>query len=178
LSDIARSMRAIAAEDATGREWSERFGYRGYCGCATKNDIHLSPGPMQDLARWLSEEASLFSNDCAFDLKRPPRLERMWVNLLRSDGHHRSHVHAHSIISGAIFIEAPQGAGATCFEDPRLGLMMAAPPRANGAPEVLHTFVAMEPRAGLTIMWESWLRHEVLAGDSKEERLSITFDFI
>ena len=46
--------------------------------------------------------------------------------------------------------------------------MMAAPARAD-------TFVAIEPRSGLLLMWESWLRHEVLAG--KGERLSISFNF-
>jgi hypothetical protein len=27
------------------------------------------------------------------------------------------------------------------------------------------------------LMWESWLRHEVLAGRGKGERLSISFNF-
>jgi uncharacterized protein (TIGR02466 family) len=47
--------------------------------------------------------------------------------------------------------------------------MMAAPPRAN-------MFVTVEPRPGLLLMWESWLRHEVLPGAGKGERLSISFN--
>ena len=39
------------------------------------------------------------------------------------------------------------------------------------------TFVTVEPRPGLLLMWESWLRHEVLAGTGKGERLSISFNF-
>jgi uncharacterized protein (TIGR02466 family) len=64
----------------------------------------------------------------------------------------------------------PKGSGAIRFEDPRLPLMMAAPPRTD-------TFVAVDPRPGLLLMWESWLRHEVLAGTGKSERLSISFNF-
>ena len=56
------------------------------------------------------------------------------------------------------------------FEDPRLPLMMTAPTRPG-------TFVTVEPRAGLLLMWESWLRHEVLPGTGKGERLSISFNF-
>src|SRR5205807_2377741 len=34
-----------------------------------------------------------------------------------------------------------------------------------------------EPRPGLLLMWESWLRHEVLGGPGRGERLSISFNF-
>ena len=43
-------------------------------------------------------------------------------------------------------------------------MMMAAPMRREDAPEELQPFVAVEPRPGLLLMWESWLRHEVLPG--------------
>jgi uncharacterized protein (TIGR02466 family) len=56
-------------------------------------------------------------------------------------------------------------------------MMMAAPPRENGAPEELRTIVSVEPRPGMLLLWESWLRHEVLAGAGKGERLSISFNF-
>ena len=32
-------------------------------------------------------------------------------------------------------------------------------------------------RAGLLLLWESWLRHEVLPGAAKADRLSISFNF-
>ena len=67
-------------------------------------------------------------------------------------------------------MEVPSGSGDIRFEDPRLPLMMAAPPREAA-------FVTLEPRAGLLLLWESWLRHEVLAGKAKRERLSISFNF-
>jgi uncharacterized protein (TIGR02466 family) len=56
-------------------------------------------------------------------------------------------------------------------------MMMAAPARKPDAPEELRTFVSVEPRPGLLLMWESWLRHEVLAGTGRGERLSLSFNF-
>jgi uncharacterized protein (TIGR02466 family) len=103
-------------------------------------------------------------------LPRKPRLDSLWANLLKSGGHHSGHIHPHSIISGTLYVEVPKGSGAIRFEDPRLPLMMAAPPRPG-------TFVTIEPRPGLLLLWESWLRHEVLAGSGKGERLSISFNF-
>jgi uncharacterized protein (TIGR02466 family) len=55
--------------------------------------------------------------------------------------------------------------------------MMAAPQRAKEAPDELQPFVTVEPRPGLLLMWESWLRHEVLPGSGRGERLSISFNF-
>jgi uncharacterized protein (TIGR02466 family) len=96
---------------------------------------------------------------------------------LKSSGHHSGHVHPNSIISGTFYVEVPNGSGAIRFEDPRLPLMMSAPPRQKDAPEELQSFVSVEPRPGLLLMWESWLRHEVLAGSGRGERLSISFNF-
>ena len=56
-------------------------------------------------------------------------------------------------------------------------MMMAAPMRREDAPEELRGFVSVDPRPGLLLMWESWLRHEVLPGAPKGERLSISFNF-
>ena len=56
-------------------------------------------------------------------------------------------------------------------------MMMAAPVRRDDAPEELRPFVSIAPTAGLLLMWESWLRHEVLPGTAKADRLSISFNF-
>jgi uncharacterized protein (TIGR02466 family) len=122
------------------------------------------------LAKLLTREATKFARECAFELPRKPKLDSLWVNLLKSGGHHSGHIHPHSIISGTLYVEVPKGSGAIRFEDPRLPLMMAAPPRPD-------TFVSVDPRPGLVLMWESWLRHEVLPGTGRGERLSISFNF-
>lgn len=101
----------------------------------------------------------------------------MWVNLLKSGGHHSAHIHPHSIISGTVYVEVAKGSGHIRFEDPRLPLMMAAPTRRSDASEELQTFVTIEPQAGLLLLWESWLRHEVLPGTARGERLSVSFNF-
>ena len=56
-------------------------------------------------------------------------------------------------------------------------MMMAAPPRRADAPEDLQTFVYAEPKPGAIFLWESWLRHEVVAGAGKSDRISISFNY-
>ena len=177
LSELAHSIRTLAEDDLAGRRWSRQCGYKGYTSYASLNDLPKRDPAFAELARMLNRHGVAFARECAFDLKRKPRLDSLWVNLLPVRGHHRAHIHPHSIMAGTLYVETPPGSGAICFEDPRLPLMMAAPPRANGAPEELRTVVSVQTRPGLLLMWESWLRHEVLPGTGRGERLSISFNF-
>jgi uncharacterized protein (TIGR02466 family) len=168
LADLAHSIRMLAEDDEAGRRWSKEHRYAGYTSYASLNDLPKRDPDFADLAKLLTRHAATFARELGWD--RKPKLDSLWVNLLKSGGQHSGHIHPHSILSGTLYVEAPTGSGAIRFEDPRLPLMMAAPPRAD-------TFVSVEPRSGLLLMWESWLRHEVLAGTGNGERLSISFNF-
>ncbi len=170
LADLAHSIRSLSRDDEAGRRWSSEHRYAGYTSYASLNDLPKRDPAFADLARLLARHAAAFAKDCGFDLQRKPKLDSLWVNLLKAGGQHSGHIHPHSIISGTLYVEVPMGSGAIRFEDPRLPLMMAAPARAD-------TFVAIEPKPGLLLMWESWLRHEVLPGRGRGERLSISFNF-
>ena len=170
LADLARSIRSLAEEDEAGRRWSKKHRYAGYTSYASLNDLPKRDPAFAELAKLLTRHATNFAGECAFELARKPRVDSLWANLLKAGGHHSGHIHPHSIISGTLYVEVPTGSGAIRFEDPRLPLMMAAPTRPD-------TFVTVEPRPGLLLMWESWLRHEVLSGTGRGERLSVSFNF-
>ena len=177
LAELAHSIRSIAADDEAGRRWSRDKGYKGYTSYASLNDLPRRDPAFADLQKLLVRHASTFAGELAFDLGRKPRLDSLWVNLLKPGGHHSAHIHPHSILSGTLYVEAPTGSGSIRFEDPRLPMMMASPVRRDDAPEEYRSFVNIEPRPGLLLLWESWLRHEVLAGTANTDRLSISFNF-
>jgi uncharacterized protein (TIGR02466 family) len=170
LPELAYSIRSLAADDEAGMRWSRDHRYPGYTSYASLDDLPKRDPAFSDLARLLSRHGAEFAKQSEFDLSRRPKLDSLWVNALTASGHHSGHIHPHSIISGTLYVEVPAGSGAIRFEDPRLPLMMAAPTRPG-------TFVSVDPRPGLLLMWESWLRHEVLAGTGRGERLSISFNF-
>ena len=170
LGELAHSIRALAEDDEAGKRWSAEHRYAGYTSYASLNDLPRRDPAIADLAKLLTKHAATFASECGFDLSRKPKLDSLWVNLLRGTGHHSAHIHPHSIISGTLYVEVPKGSGPIRFEDPRLPMMMAAPTRAE-------TFVTVQPRPGLLLLWESWLRHEVLPGNGRGERLSISFNF-
>jgi uncharacterized protein (TIGR02466 family) len=177
LDELAHSIRSLAADDEAGKRWSRDKGYKGYTSYASLNDLPRRDPAFAELQRQLVRHASAFAQELAFDLGRKPKLDSLWVNLLKPGGHHSAHIHPHSILSGTFYVEVPNSSGAIRFEDPRLPMMMAAPVRLDDAPEELRPFVAVQPRPGLLLMWESWLRHEVLYGPAKADRLSISFNF-
>ena len=168
LDELAHSIRSFAEQDEAGRAWSREHGYKGYTSYASLNDLTRRDPAFADLGKLLAKHARDFASELGWDHK--PRLDSLWANLLKSGGHHSGHIHPHSVISGTFYVEVPPASGAIRFEDPRLPLMMTAPTRPD-------TFVTVEPRPGLLLLWESWLRHEVLAGTGKGERLSISFNF-
>jgi uncharacterized protein (TIGR02466 family) len=168
LADLAHSIRALARDDKAGRDWSKAHRYAGYTSYASLNDLPRRDPAFGDLAKVLKRHATSFARELGWDDN--PKLDSLWANSLRGSGHHSAHIHPNSVLSGTIYVEVPKGPGPIRFEDPRLPLMMAAPPRPD-------SFVAVEPRPGLLLMWESWLRHEVLPGKGKGERLSVSFNF-
>jgi uncharacterized protein (TIGR02466 family) len=177
LGELAHSIRTLASDDAAGRRWSREKKYRGYTSYASLNDLPRRDPAFADLARLLNRHAARFAAELAFELPRKLRLDSLWVNLLKGGGHHSGHLHPHSVLSGTLYVEVPPGSGAIRFEDPRSGLMMAAPPRRDDAAEMLRPFATVEPAPGLLLLWESWLRHEVLPGSGSADRLSVSFNF-
>ena len=177
LEELAHSIRSLAADDLAGQRWSQEHRYTGYTSYASLNDLPRRDPAFADLAKVLTRHAIDFARDCAFNLGRKPKLDSLWANLLRGPGHHSAHIHPHSILSGTLYVEVPAGSGAIRFEDPRLPLMMAAPKRDADAEEELQPFVTVDPRPGMLLLWESWLRHEVLPGRGRSERLSVSFNF-
>jgi uncharacterized protein (TIGR02466 family) len=178
LAALEQSCRALAEEDQAGRRWSRDHHYRGYTSYASLNDLPARDPNFAELVRRLNRHVAAFAAECAFDLGgRRPRLDSLWVNVLKRGGVHSGHIHPHSIVSGTVYVAVPSGAGALKLEDPRLPMMMAAPPRRADAPETLRTFVYAEPKPGSLYLWESWLRHEVVAGSGRGERISISFNY-
>jgi uncharacterized protein (TIGR02466 family) len=178
VAELDEACRALAAQDEAGRRWSKAHSYRGYTSYASLNDLPARDPRFTDLVRLLDRHVAAFAKDCAMELgRRRPKLDSLWVNLLKPGGGHSGHIHPHSIVSGTVYVAVPPGSGALKLEDPRLAMMMAAPPRLPDAPEELRPFVYAEPRPGSIFLWESWLRHEVVPGSGKGERISISFNY-
>ncbi len=175
LAELAHSIRSFARDDRAGRSWCRDHAYPGYTSYASLDDLQRRDPAFAELGRKLARHARAFAGELGWDHR--PKLDSLWVNLLKAGGHHSGHIHPHAVLSGTFYVEAPKGSGAIRFEDPRLPMMMAAPVRRPEAPEALQPFVSIEPKPGMLLLWESWLRHEVRPGRNRGDRLSVSFNF-
>jgi uncharacterized protein (TIGR02466 family) len=178
IAELEESVRALSEDDVAGKRWSREHRYRGYTSYASLNDLPMRDPVFADLKRLLDRHVARFAEACAMDLGgRRLKLDSLWVNLLKPGGGHSGHIHPHSVVSGTVYVAVPEGAGGLKLEDPRLARFMAAPPRRADAPESLATFVEVNPQPGTILLWESWLRHEVMAHAGKGDRISVSFNY-
>jgi len=168
----------IAAEDKAGRRWAKEHGYKGYTSYAALDDLPLRAPAFGDLVRVIDRHVAVFARQADFELNRCKlKLDSIWVNVMNKGAIHAPHIHPHAVVSGTYYVTVPPGSGALRFEDPRLGLMMAAPPRRKSAKPANRNFVDVAPRPGLLLLWESWLRHGVQESTAREPRISVSFNY-
>lgn len=176
--DIIAAALTFADDDEAGQRWSEENSYPGYTSYGSFSDLPARAPCFAALKKLIDAEAAKFAKTLCFDLAGGKlKLDNIWINILDPGGFHSGHIHPHSVISGTYYAQAPDGAAALKFEDPRLPMMMAAPARDASAPRELQSFVYIAPQAGAVLMWESWLRHEVVRNESDERRISVSFNY-
>ena len=168
----------LAMDDQAGRRWSRDHGYGGYTSYTSLNDLTRRASIFAELERALARHVAGFGRELEFDLGRKKLgLDSLWVNVMNKGAVHAPHIHPHSVISGTYYVTVPPRSGAIRFEDPRLPLMMAATARKAKARLENRLFVDIEPKPGMLLLWESWLRHGVEINRASGRRISVSFNY-
>jgi uncharacterized protein (TIGR02466 family) len=168
----------LSVDDAAGQRWSQKHHYLGYTSYASLNDLPMRFPEIAALVKKLDKHVAQFAKRLDFDLSgKKLLLDALWVNILEPGGVHTGHIHPHSVVSGTFYVALPDADQALKFEDPRLAMMMASPPRKKTAAQELQPFIYIKPNVGDVLLWESWLRHEVVQNLSDDLRMSISFNY-
>lgn len=176
--DLRTACLSIARDDRAGQAWCRGHAYLGYTSYSSLNDLTIRAPQFADLEKHLDKHVAAFARDLRLDLgRRKLKLDSIWINILNPGGVHTAHIHPHSVISGTYYVAVPKGSSALKLEDPRLGLMMAAPAKRPNAPRDAQPFVYVDPAQGSIVLFESWLRHEVPVNKASEDRISISFNY-
>ncbi|WP_291200735.1 TIGR02466 family protein [Hyphomonas sp.] len=175
---LERAIWVLSEDDTAGNDWCEREGYPGYTSYASLDDLPQRFPEVGALKKHLDKAAAKYAKALHWDMDSLTlELDAIWVNVLGEGGHHSGHIHPGSVISGTYYVCVPEGAGRIRFEDPRLAMMMAAPQLTDTAPEAARRFVYVSPAEGHCLLWESWLRHEVMPSQTEEARISVSFNY-
>lgn len=177
-AELEAACFSIAEDDKAGQEWCEREGFPGYTSYASLTDLPWRFPIFADLVKQLDQQVASFAEDAQFNLEgRHLQLEDIWINILPEGGIHTSHIHPHSVVSGTTYVTIPSEGSAIKFEDPRSQMMMATPARLPDARKEMRQFHYVAPEVGDVLLWESWLRHEVVMNRSEEDRVSVSFNY-
>lgn len=176
--DLLKECRQIRDLDDAGRKWCEKNYPGGYTSYSSMDSLHLTSSTFRALERRIRRHVIRFVDHLELDVA-PGQLAMTdcWVNMMPSQVAHSAHIHPLSLISGTYYVATPPGSPAIKFEDPRLDRFMFAPPRRPGARPENRQIVRFPAKAGNLILFESWLRHEVEAGNIRGERVSISFNY-
>jgi uncharacterized protein (TIGR02466 family) len=176
--DLEKTCLGVAAEDKAGHRWAKEHGYGGYTSYASLNDLTRRASIFEELERAIARQVHAFARELQFDLGgRKLKLDSLWINVMEKGAIHAPHIHPHSVISGTYYVTVPPKSGAIRFEDPRLAMLMAAPPNNKHARPENRSFVDVEPKPGMLLLWESWLRHGVETNRAAKPRISVSFNY-
>jgi uncharacterized protein (TIGR02466 family) len=175
---LLRECRQLRLDDAPGRRWSARNYPAGYTSYSSAHRMQRLSPTFATLERQLNLHIARFAAQLQLDLSgRQLAMTDCWVNLMGRGAVHGLHLHPLSTISGTYYVAVPRGTPGLKFEDPRLAQFMATPPRLRGARRGNRPWVTLPARAGQLVLFESWLRHEVLPNPLAAERVSISFNY-
>ena len=175
---LLRECLQLRLDDAAGRRWSQRNYPGGYTSYGSQCRMQRISPTFAALERKLQRHLRKFVGALEFDLDgRELVMTDCWVNIMPRGTAHSLHLHPLSTISGTYYVRTPRGAPGLKFEDPRLDRFMATPPRRRDAAPELQPWHTVPARAGQVVLFESWLRHEVMANPVATERVSISFNY-
>lgn len=165
-------------DDQAGRDWSVRHYPGGYTSYSSQCRMQRVSPTFAQLERDLHPHVARLTKSLDFDLRgKTLTMTDCWVNIMRRRVVHGLHLHPLATISGTYYVRTPRGCAGLKFEDPRLERFMAAPPRKARARRPNRPWVTLPAKAGQLVLFESWLRHEVPPNSSRDERVSISFNF-
>jgi len=175
---ILHEAQQIRADDLAGQRWSKINYPGGYTSYGSANRLQTMSPTFDALRRKLQRHIDAFAAAVEWDLTtRRLEMTDCWVNIMGHRAVHGMHLHPLSTLSGTYHVKVPRGSPGIKFEDPRLDRFMAAPPRMANPRLENRAWVTIPARAGHLVLFESWLRHEVVANPTAAERVSVSFNY-
>lgn len=174
LSDLG----GLELLDRLGRRWSRKNYRGGYTSYGSVTDLHRRFPAYEELERLLQPHAKKYAAGLGWKLRgRKLLMTTCWVSRMPRSTRHVMHNHPLCVMSGTYYVAVPRGTSSLRFEDPRLALMKAAPPRQKSSLIESASAVSLPPSPGRFYFFPNWLRHEVPANPVAGERVSVSFNY-
>lgn len=163
--------------DEAGLKWSKKNYPGGYTSYGSISQLYLVSPYFEELKEKIDESIPSYLKHLKWNCRsRDIQMCSLWVNIMPRGTTHTMHIHPLAVLSGTYYLQVPKGTRGLKFEDPRLTSFMARPPIKTNA-HSRQPFIEMEPKAGEVLLFESFMRHEVPPNPTKQDRISISFNY-
>jgi uncharacterized protein (TIGR02466 family) len=169
---------AVREQDGAGQQWCQENYPAGYTSYGTRRNLHRTFPGFIKLERKIWPHVQRFARRIDMDLREATlAMTDCWVNMMSRDAVHPPHQHPGASVSGTFYVSTPPGCSGIRFEDPRLEMSRAAPPRRADCRPENRQQVTYAAEAGKVILFESWMRHEVVSNPTADQRVSVSFNY-
>lgn len=176
--ELAAESYQIMEMDDEGRDWSKSKYVGGYTSFASYSELQRMSSTFTALEQKINKHVQAYADHLEFDLGAGSlEMTDCWVNIMPAQTTHSGHIHPLSVISDTYYIQTPKNAASIKFEDPRLERFMGAPPKKSPCAKRNKMFAEYKAKAGQLVLFESWLRHEVPASITPDDRISVSFNY-
>lgn len=179
LKDLEKEILKISEVDLEGQDWSETNYLFGYTSYGSMDQLHRFSSSFNDLKKKIDKHVATYVKELGWNINpKELNLSKMWVNIMPKGTIHTGHIHPLSVVSGTFYVSLPKkNVPALKFEDPRFARMMATPPKKQIVATKNLNFFSFIPKQGDVVLFESWLRHEVVQNNSDDLRISVSFNY-
>lgn len=143
----------------------------------TPDNLHTLP-ETKDLVDIILLESGRILD--AFSIKRESHyITGMWANVTHPNHSQHMHVHTNCVLSGLVYIKAPQNCGPTMFSSPRR-FTKNFEPAYTQRNELNSDFFVVAAEKARMLMWPSHVPHMVERGtaDESEDRITVAFNIM
>ncbi|MBL7542389.1 MAG: hypothetical protein JNL11_01165 [Bdellovibrionaceae bacterium] len=179
LKSLKSDIVKLSEIDTDGQRWSSENYLYGYTSYGSLDQLHLFSTSFQDLKKKIDKQVNVFVQQLEWNISIDDlHLSKMWVNVMPKGTIHTGHIHPLSVVSGTFYVSLPKkDVPSLKFEDPRFTQMMAVPPKKKKLQLKNVNFYNFIPKVGEVVLFESWLRHEVVQNSTNELRISVSFNY-
>jgi uncharacterized protein (TIGR02466 family) len=173
---------AIREERRRDRDGIQRSNFRSLGGWHSHNSLHKD-ARFEKMVSLIDTCTQAISEKNGYHPGHRLAIGTMWAITNPPGSFNRSHIHPSSQWSGVYYVQAPEGAGAIDFTDPRTEHLMTpmryVPNRKR--PKACWTKVNFVPEPGKMLIFPSWLYHSVAPNlstlkDEGAERVIVSFN--
>lgn len=137
----------------------------------------LEDADLSELENFVLSAARAFLDSQLGPSSRRLEIERAWINVFEPGAQEALHTHDGSLLSCSYYVEAPENCGCIVFPDPigeRRSYRQFT--RTSGSNLQTRPEIAIAPKAGRLVMFESWFGHAVQCNKSDKVRISIAIN--